>query len=71
MANFDDFDLDMRPIGDDSPTPDGVSITSEGFCDTDVITSLVSCTRNGQYATCMCSTCCTGHTVPAGCSTGC
>ena len=71
MPNFDDFDLDLRENGDDSVMQTGVCITSDGFCDTDVITSLVSCTRNGQFATCMCSTCCTGHTAPAGCSTGC
>lgn len=71
MSNFSDFDLDLRANDDDSVEPSGISLTADGFCDTDVITSLVNCTRNTQYQTCLCSTCCGGYTVPVGCSLGC
>lgn len=59
MPNFDDFDLDLR--GKD------VTVNENDISDTDVITSLVSCNRNTKAATCFCSTCCTGMTVPSGC----
>ena len=71
MSDFNDFDLDLRGNGEGTSMPAGVSITTDGFCDTDVITSFVNCTQNGQYVTCLCSICCTGHTAPAGCSLGC
>lgn len=71
MPKFDEFDLDLRQP--DSTNGDGsaVSFTANGLSDSDVITSIAKCTRNGQYYSCMCSTCCTSHTVPAGCSNGC
>ena len=72
MPNLDEFDLDLQQMEEDTASKEGgVSITSDGFCDTDVITSIVHCTRNGQWYSCLCSTCCTSHTAPGSCSIGC
>lgn len=67
MSNLDDFDLDLREDETDDVGVSGAVRESAGWCDPDVITSIAYCTRNGQWMSCLCSTCCTGHTN--GCNT--
>lgn len=74
MSSFDEFDLDLQAI---KATPEGEvdakSVTGAVTCNctTATIDSIAHCTRNGQWYSCMCSTCCGGHTSPQGCSVGC
>jgi hypothetical protein len=57
MSKFDDFDLDLQAVNSNAPKAGPISANC-----TATIDSIFNCTRNGNWATCLCSMCCTGHT---------
>lgn len=73
MSKFDEFDLDLQAVKSNN-TPgilaysDQCTVTYN--CTTAIINSIAYCTQNGQYNTCLCSTCCTGYTYGP-CSNAC
>ncbi|PFJ36907.1 MULTISPECIES: hypothetical protein [Bacillus] len=62
MSKFDEFDLDLQSV----KSQDTQTLAVTNNCTTATINSLAYCTKNGQWNTCLCSTCCTGYTVPCG-----
>lgn len=62
MSKFDEFDLDLQSV----KSQDAQTLAVTNNCTTATINSLAYCTKNGQWNTCLCSTCCTGYTVPCG-----
>lgn len=62
MSKFDEFDLDLQSV----KSQDTQQLAVTNNCTTATINSLAYCTKNGQWNTCLCSTCCTGYTVPCG-----
>lgn len=67
MSKFDEFDLDLQAIK--SGNSAGTLAVTEN-CTTATINSLAYCTKNGEFMTCFCSTCCTGYTYGK-CSNAC
>jgi len=61
MSKFDEFDLDLQAVKSNAIAgPASVPFTYAA-CDV-TSDSIAHCTRNGQWVTCACSTCCTGYT---------
>lgn len=62
MSKFDEFDLDLQSVkarGKGSGGGKGGGVTSHTV---EISDSIAYCTKNGQWNSCLCSTCCTGHT---------